>query len=391
MSRDFTPREAYAVEQNNIKQGMGDYWSFMRGLVVNYNGHSQRAFTDEEIALRQQFPIIGKLLNNFYGLYNRLLEIDGGIELLHRKDEELASYVETLKGDVNSPLIKWFNGELDERFYYCERNNELFCENVLLEAQLLTDKVWVTVYKDALGYYDDDNLTSISVPGEWLIKALKEDGWDDINEWFSEYTADDTDGIARKALAEGVILECEDKRINIARDAKLDCIVLVRALSEADVEQVELLDDLSGNDVAWGIDSEEYAWGIFIGDDLVGYCTIGGADDTGHDEYESWTYDSLCLSDVFVKEEHRGKGFASRLINEALEKCNPENKVSVFITLLDDRLSYLYEKLGFKALDNGDMVREKGKAPSLEKQISAACQPADSKAEKTPLNKELER
>ena len=119
-------------------------------------------------------------------------------------------------------------------------------------------------------------------------------------------------------------------------------IIKVRYLTENDRVQVELLDKESGNDVSWGIDSEEYAWGIFVGSELVGYCTLGGADDVdmGYDEFEDWNNDSLLLSDV----------------RETLEKGNPENE-SVFLTLLDDRLSYFYEKLGFEMLEGGSMVR----------------------------------
>lgn len=148
----------------------------------------------------------------------------------------------------------------------------------------------------------------------------------------------------------------------------------VRALGEDDREQVELLDEKSGNDVAWGIDSEEYAWGVFLEKELIGYCTLGGADnDCGYEDFDEWTFDSLCLSDVFVKEEHRGKGAASALIEQALDKANSENE-SVFLTLLDDRLAEFYEKFGFRPDDNfsvsGIMVRNG--ARSLEKQINNA-------------------
>ena len=76
--------------------------------------------------------------------------------------------------------------------------------------------VWLTVYKDTLGYPEDhDNLTEILVPGKWLMDCFRADGTD-TEEWFAEYTADDTEDIARKALADGVILDCSNERIKTA-------------------------------------------------------------------------------------------------------------------------------------------------------------------------------
>ena len=139
--------------------------------------------------------------------------------------------------------------------------------------------------------------------------------------------------------------------------------VVLRPLTEDDEIQVEVLDEVTGNGVAEMLDAEDYAWGLFYGEELVGYCTLGGADDPtmGYDKYPEWTGDSLCLSDVFVKEDYRGQGLALKMINEVLEKANLE-KASVFITVIDDRLSYLYEKLGFEMIDEGTMVKRAGDA-----------------------------
>lgn len=135
-------------------------------------------------------------------------------------------------------------------------------------------------------------------------------------------------------------------------------LVLVRPLNEEDREQVELLDVESGNDVAWGLDSEDYAWGVFLGQELVGYCTLGGADvDTVYESFKEWTCDSLCLCDVFVKKEYRGHGLALRLVGDVLDKGN-QAKENVFLTVLDDDLCSFYEKLGFRLLENGTMVRD---------------------------------
>jgi hypothetical protein len=74
----------------------------------------------------------------------------------------------------------------------------------------LSENVLVTVYKDTLGYGSDhDNLTEILVPSNWLYAELERDNIS-IAEWFDTYTADDTENIARKALAENQVLDCLD-------------------------------------------------------------------------------------------------------------------------------------------------------------------------------------
>lgn len=74
--------------------------------------------------------------------------------------------------------------------------------------------VWLTVYKDALGYPDDhDNLTEILVPEKWFMDFMK---GTDLEEWFCEYTADETDALARQAVNDGVILDCSNPGIKAA-------------------------------------------------------------------------------------------------------------------------------------------------------------------------------
>ena len=78
--------------------------------------------------------------------------------------------------------------------------------------------IWICVYKDALDYQDDrDNLTYIQVPRLWLYNVMHEEGMCNKNmvDWFNEYTADNTEHIARKAQSDGVIIKCEDKNIPI--------------------------------------------------------------------------------------------------------------------------------------------------------------------------------
>lgn len=145
--------------------------------------------------------------------------------------------------------------------------------------------------------------------------------------------------------------------------AEMPEAIIVRPLVKKDMELVEAFDELSGNNVASMVDCDEYAWGLFKENELIAYCTLGGADDPemGFDEYPEWTDDSMLLSDVFVKQEHRGKGYALKLVNEVLLLSNAE-KGTVYLTLLDDRLTYFYEKLDFCLIEDGVMVRNSGKA-----------------------------
>jgi len=77
----------------------------------------------------------------------------------------------------------------------------------------LPDNIWITVYKDILGHPDDhDNLTEVLVPTKWLTDQLSADNLD-IHTWLNEYTADHTDALVQKALAENLILDCKDPLI----------------------------------------------------------------------------------------------------------------------------------------------------------------------------------
>lgn len=135
MSRDFTPKETYYVEQTQIKEGYGSLWDFMKNTTFTFNGKSWPLHSEEEIELRKQYPILGKLLNKFEKVYDSLSQIPGGLDVLVRCDKEIGLYVETGQGEKNSSVIKWFEGTLDEGFYYGERNEELFLEYMEEESR----------------------------------------------------------------------------------------------------------------------------------------------------------------------------------------------------------------------------------------------------------------
>lgn len=149
--------------------------------------------------------------------------------------------------------------------------------------------------------------------------------------------------------------------------AKDGARLTVKPLSEKYYRSVEKLDEASGNCVADMLDYDDevdnfaYAWGLFKNNRLIGYCTIGGADDCGGTIAACPGYagvDSLLLSDVFVMPRQRGQGCGAFLVNEAIKLRTKDDKQLVFLTLLDDNLSYFYKKIGFSSIGDGNMVRD---------------------------------
>lgn len=151
MSRDWTPRESYLVEQQQIADGRGDKWDFMRNLkYVPLGEEPVRAVSDEELSIRMQFPVIGKFAGNFMELYSIVSNFEGGFEFLREKDAEISAYIATGKGDPDSYFVKWFFGELDENFYYRERNDQLLLESICKEALEKGLNNWVITDPDCM-------------------------------------------------------------------------------------------------------------------------------------------------------------------------------------------------------------------------------------------------
>ncbi len=116
--------------------------------------------------------------------------------------------------------------------------------------------------------------------------------------------------------------------------------VSIRFLTEADEEEVNRVEQNSMYKISETLDSEEYALGIFLKDRLIGYCTQGSADAIGED------YDDILLSDVFVDEEYRRKGYGTQLVKCAI-KLAIEKNCTMFAQVLDGELDSFYKRLGF--------------------------------------------
>ena len=142
--------------------------------------------------------------------------------------------------------------------------------------------------------------------------------------------------------------------------------ITVKGLCIKNNEAVDMLDEISGNHVYQHIldmmhdskdiyEESDYAFGIFDGKNLIGYCTIGYADGCPDcvEKYPQYDSASLLLSDVFVVPECRGKGIATKLVDEAIQlkaKAEPDAK-SIFLTVLDPKLGNFYALLGFEWVD----------------------------------------
>lgn len=140
--------------------------------------------------------------------------------------------------------------------------------------------------------------------------------------------------------------------------------VFVAPLSIYQLSKVKTMDQMSGFCMEqWLDDNVDFAWGLFHNDKLIGYCSIGIADDADPlvEEHEAYKEDSsLLLSDVFILPEYRNQGYGSQMIKESIEtrwKMDGE-KNTVYLHAMgvtgdlsyDEKLKSFYEKIGFSEL-----------------------------------------
>ena len=122
------------------------------------------------------------------------------------------------------------------------------------------------------------------------------------------------------------------------------------------------IDNESGNNVhQWVKDIEkndnDYSWGIYINDALIGYCTIGYADDVcsvieNHPLHKDEAY---LLSDVYIKPEYRHNGYGLKLIIDTIQgRFEKEEKHPVFLQVFYDDLKLFYKKAGFEWIPDDD-------------------------------------
>ena len=126
-----------------------------------------------------------------------------------------------------------------------------------------------------------------------------------------------------------------------------------RMLTQCDFEQVSQLDELSDFVVSEYLDCDNYAYGIFFGNSLIGYVTIGGADCLGRCEVTkdcAYSNNAFLLSDMFILEQYRRLGCGTSLIQFALKenwKTNGCYPVYLQPYSSEDGCVGFYKSLGF--------------------------------------------
>ncbi len=93
------------------------------------------------------------------------------------------------------------------------------------------------------------------------------------------------------------------------------------------------------------IDSS-FCFGIYLDDNQIGFCRV-------ITDYVVFAY----VMDVFIDENHRGKGYSSILINAMMTEPKLQ-KVKIWRLATSDA-HFLYEKFGFKSLAHPEKMMEK--------------------------------
>ena len=93
------------------------------------------------------------------------------------------------------------------------------------------------------------------------------------------------------------------------------------------------------------IDSS-FCFGIYLDDKQIGFCRV-------ITDYVVFTY----VMDVFIAEEHRGKGYSSILIENMMNE--PKLKEVKIWRLATSDAHFLYKKFGFNALATPEKMMEK--------------------------------
>ena len=89
-----------------------------------------------------------------------------------------------------------------------------------------------------------------------------------------------------------------------------------------------------------------FCFGIYLDDKQIGFARV-------ITDYVVFAY----LMDVFITEEHRGKGYSSILINSMMTE--PKLKEVKIWRLATSDAHFLYEKFGFKTLAHPEKMMEK--------------------------------
>ena len=138
MSRDWTPRELYGVDnyyRHNGKDSLRDIdWKIV------YNGEEFPIKTEEEKQYGLRHSELDFLFHNLYDIYKKfpnnekevdevLDDVEKSVVAVENDSTYNAKYVpfETVK--------KWFDGELDDAFYYSNYNHSLLKDEICKQIE----------------------------------------------------------------------------------------------------------------------------------------------------------------------------------------------------------------------------------------------------------------
>ncbi len=125
MSRDYTPKENY-ITSLRMAQDFDKYLSTVDGWAIRFKGEEKSLYTKAQKEKHKLFPYLART----------------SVVVIDQVDMETCQYVEKcLKVLIEDNCIldkiveKWFEGQLDEDFYYHEANNKLFVKYLLRKFQ----------------------------------------------------------------------------------------------------------------------------------------------------------------------------------------------------------------------------------------------------------------
>ena len=113
----------------------------------------------------------------------------------------------------------------------------------------------------------------------------------------------------------------------------------------SELKQVSWLAPKTLEEVQTVIDTS-FCFGIYLEDKQIGFCRV-------ITDYVVFAY----VMDVFIDENHRGKGYSSILINTMMTE--PKLQGIKIWRLATSDAHFLYEKFGFKSLAHPEKMMEK--------------------------------
>lgn len=211
MSRDWTPEEILLIEKNNVANELPDMWQFMGNMSISINGENYKPmFSKEEIELRKKFGNFGKLYESFVSLYKEITKLSNGESVLKKAQQELELFIENGEGNLDSHVLKWFQGKLDSNFYYHEHNDELLKEYLILEAA--EDKITSFLSKEDIALIDKlDNMTYSEISESIYDLCMEEETFKKIDEKIWHLMTDESSPFSKASFYDGLAEEIEAK------------------------------------------------------------------------------------------------------------------------------------------------------------------------------------